>query len=161
MVAGMLALTLAAAMFESVWPPSDAGVTGIGGVFFKVDDPQAFTAWYREHLGIEATEYGANFYWRTLDGDRVGRTVWTPFPRESTYFGDSDQQIMINYRVKDLEKLLAKLEEKGVERIGEIETYDYGTFAWIHDLEGNRVELWEPVDWTSEEYRDRMGGVDD
>ena len=100
-------------------------------------DPQAFSAWYREHLGIEATEYGANFYWRTLDGDRVGRTVWTPFARKSTYFGDSDQQIMFNYRVNDLEQLLAELEEKGVERIGEIETYDYPTFAGGHPLQGH------------------------
>lgn len=122
-----------------------ARVTGIGGVFFKADDPEALRAWYGEHLGIEADEYGSSFMWRdSADPDRRGRTVWNLFPRGSDYFGPGDQQFMVNYRVDDLAALLAELESKGVNPVADVEEYEFGRFAWILDGEGNRVELWEP-----------------
>ena len=126
-------------------------VTGIGGVFFKVDDPARFSAWYREHLGIDAARPADNFVWRERDApDNVGYTVWSPFPRDTGYFGSSEQPLMINYRVRDLDALLAKLRAAGVEQVKDVEEYPYGRFAWILDGEGNRVELWEPAQQTAE-----------
>ncbi len=121
-------------------------VTGIGGVFFKAEDPDALRAWYGEHLGIEATAQGANFMWRERDDPhRLARTVWSVFPEGTDYFGGSDQDFMVNYRVDDMDALLDRLGEAGVEQVGETERYDFGSFAWIVDGEGNRVELWEPA----------------
>jgi predicted enzyme related to lactoylglutathione lyase len=121
-------------------------VTGIGGVFFKADNPRQLQAWYRDHLGIEPGAQGVNFFWRDRDNPEVlGFTVWSVFPRETNYFGAGDQELMINYRVRDLDGLLAKLRAEGIEA-REREEYDYGRFAWIVDGEGNRIELWEPTD---------------
>lgn len=134
-------------------------ITGIGGVFFKADDPARLQAWYREHLGIDAGDAGANFWWRNReDPGRHGRTVWSVFARDSGYFGDTGQQWMINYRVDDLDGLLARLREQGIERVGDIEAYWFGRFAWIVDGEGNRVELWEPADLSPAQYREKMEG---
>ena len=123
----------------------EAAVTGIGGVFFKVQDPQRFSAWYKEHLGIETGPAGATFRWREHENsDVVGRTVWTPFPRNTEYFGPGSQDFMINFRVKHLNRLLTRLKAAGVQQADTVEEYPYGRFAWILDVEGNRVELWEP-----------------
>lgn len=120
-------------------------VTGIGGVFFKADDRKAMLAWYREHLGIPTDEYGWGFQWRELDRpDEVGRTQWGPFDRDTDYFGPKETDCMINYRVDDLAALLAQLEAAGIEQVKPMESYEYGTFAWVEDPEGNRIELWEP-----------------
>ena len=126
------------------------GVRGIGGIFFKADDPERIAAWYEEHLGIgRDTEGFATMGWRELDRpDAVGETVWAPFPRDTEYFGADDGQWMINYRVDDLEAELARLKASGVELVGEPETFEYGTFAWGRDIEGNKFELWEPADET-------------
>ena len=119
-------------------------VSGIGGVFIRVRDPERMTAWYREHLGIAAEDGHADFLWREHDNpNKTGRTVWSLFPDDTDYFGPGKQPVMINYCVSDLEKLLAQLREGGV-TIEKVEDYDYGRFAWITDPEGNRVELWEP-----------------
>jgi catechol 2,3-dioxygenase-like lactoylglutathione lyase family enzyme len=117
-------------------------VNGIGGVFFKVRDPKKMRAWYRDHLGIDATKAGyVNFDWREKDNpDRLGRTVWTLFPTNSTYF---TAPLMINYRVANLDRMLAQLRRDGVE-VAKTQDFDYGRFAWITDPEGNRIELWEP-----------------
>ena len=132
-------------------------VGGIGGVFFKADDPARLRAWYREHLGIGADGQGVNFVWREWDDANVaGYTVWSAFPRDTRYFGAGDQQVMINYRVRDLDALLAKLEDEGVRRDGGIDEYWYGRFAWIFDGEGNRVELWEPARMSIEEFERRL-----
>ncbi|NIR47767.1 VOC family protein [candidate division KSB1 bacterium] len=132
-------------------------VTGIGGVFFKVNDPEQFRAWYKKHLGIRASASGANFFWRKSDDPQsFARTVWTPFPQNSDYFGPGAQQIMINYRVRELDALLNKLTAAGVEQVGKVEEYWYGRFAWIIDGEGNRVELWEPVDLSPDEFERRL-----
>ncbi len=112
-------------------------VTGIGGIFFRSRDPKARTAWYREHLGIEAGHEGI---WQQQEG----MTVFAPFPADSDYF-PADQPFMLNLRVTDIDALAAKLEAAGiaVERRPEWET-DYGRFARIHDPEGLPIELWEP-----------------
>ena len=119
-------------------------VTGIGGVFFKAQDPNAMKEWYRKHLGIDAGDYGATFDWReTEDPQKEGQTVWTLFPNDTKYFAPSTSPFMINYRVEDLHGLVAMLREEGVV-VEKVDDSDYGKFAWISDPEGNRIELWEP-----------------
>ena len=121
-------------------------VTGIGGVFFKCKDPEMIRAWYRKHLGIESDQYGCTFRWTDSTSSEIeGTTVWAPFKEESDYFDPSEKPFMINFRVADLDGLMALLQEEGVRIIGEIEEEIYGKFAWILDPEGNKVELWEPV----------------
>lgn len=117
-------------------------VTGIGGVFFRSADPAGLAAWYAEHLGLDS---GA-------DGDQVweqeaGPTVWAPFPRDSDYLGGPDQQVMINFRVRDLDAMLAQLRAAGVSIDGEVdEAPGIGRFAHVVDPAGTRLELWEPSD---------------
>ena len=133
------------------------GVSGIGGVFFKADDPAELRTWYERHLGIVAGQQGVNFFWREQDDTTAfGRTVWSLFPRDTNYFGPSGQELMINYRVRDLDALLVRLQAEGVQQVGAIDEYWYGRFAWIVDGEGNRVELWEPVDHSPEEFERRL-----
>ena len=114
------------------------GVTGIGGLFFRSNDPEARAAWYREHLGIEA---GGEGIWQ----QQGGPTVLAPFPADSDYFA-ADQPFMLNLRVTGLDALAQQLEAAGiaVERRPEWDTTDYGRFARIHDPEGLPIELWEP-----------------
>ena len=123
-----------------------ARVTGLGGIFFKAQDPSALRAWYREHLGLAADEHGSvTFAWR--DGERperTGQTVWALFPADTRYFEPSRAPFMINFRVDDLDGLLSQLRQAGVEVEGRVEEYDYGRFAWVTDPEGHRIELWEP-----------------
>ena len=119
-------------------------VTGIGGVFFRAQDPNRLSTWYRNHLGVNANEGHASFLWREHDNPETpGRTEWCAFPAETDYFGPSRQPFMINYRVPNLERMLDQLRRKGV-TIEKVEDYDYGRFAWITDPEGHRIELWEP-----------------
>ena len=129
-------------------------VTGIGGVFFKSNDPQKIREWYSRHLGIQANEYGAVFDWKQKnDPTQFGHTVWNPFPANTKYFDPGKKDFMFNYRVDNLEELIKTLKAEGVEVVGEIEGYEYGKFGWIMDPEGNKIELWEPND---EEFR-KMG----
>jgi predicted enzyme related to lactoylglutathione lyase len=122
-------------------------VTGIGGLFFKCKDPEKTKQWYGKHLGLSVHEWGASFEWRDKEKpDQVCHTAWSPFPADTDYFGPSKKEFMFNYRVESLEELLKVLAEEGVEIVGEIEEYDYGKFGWIMDPEGNKIELWEPVD---------------
>lgn len=120
-------------------------VTGIGGVFFKAQDPKALYAWYEKHLGIKLEPHGggASFRWSD-DGDPDGVTIWAIFPRDTAYFGAGPQTLMLNFRVENLDALLAELRKENVWVDPKREDYDYGRFAWIKDAEGNRVELWEP-----------------
>ena len=120
-------------------------VTGLGGFFFKTKDPQAVKPWYREHLGLNTDDYGCTFWWKDKDGNDCS-TQWSPFKEDTQYFKPSEKQFMMNFRVADLENLLKTLKEEGVTVVGEMETYDYGKFGWILDNEGNKIELWEPVD---------------
>jgi predicted enzyme related to lactoylglutathione lyase len=122
-------------------------VTGIGGVFFKAQAPDKLRDWYRQHLGIESDSHGATFQWRHLDQPgRVGKTIWSPFPHDTGYFNPSEKPFMFNYRVANLDALLAELRNAGVAVDDRIEEYEYGRFAWIMDPEGNRIELWEPAE---------------
>ncbi len=116
-----------------------AKVTGIGGVFFRCADPAATRAWYATHLGIAADEYGHNFV--AAAGDH---TVWAPFKADTDYFGAGDQPFMINLRVDDLPGMLAGLEAAGIHHVGDVLNESYGSFAWIEDIDGRRVELWQP-----------------
>lgn len=121
-------------------------VTGIGGVFFKSNDPEKMKAWYGKHLGLPVTDWGATFSWKETDeGGKQRHTVWTPFPADSEYFAPSEKGCMFNYIVEDLDALLPLLAAEGVQIVGEVETYDYGKFGWILDPEGNKIELWQPM----------------
>ncbi|MEL7534587.1 MAG: VOC family protein [Bacteroidota bacterium] len=122
-------------------------VTGIGGIFFKCDDPDKMKSWYNEHLGIETDQYGGVFRWKSAtEADKTCYTAWSPFSRKSTYFEPSQKEFMFNYRVDNLEALLAELKKEGVTVVGEIESFSYGKFGWVLDPEGNKIELWEPID---------------
>jgi len=121
-------------------------VTGLGGLFFKAENPEALYAWYEKHLGIKRGPYGAvDFTWReSNEKAKEGKTVWAIFPKSTTYFQPSGASFMMNFRVADLDGLLNALKEEGVEIDPHREDYEYGRFAWIMDPEGNRIELWEP-----------------
>jgi len=123
-------------------------VTGIGGVFIKAKDPKAMAAWYEKHLGVgfEGQSY-MSFKWINENNPDVpGSTVFSFFKTESDYFAPSASPFMINFRVKDLDALLDRLIAEGVEVVGDRQTYDYGKFGWCIDPDGNKIELWEPVD---------------
>src|SRR5438105_2772657 len=120
-------------------------VTGIGGIFFKANDPEKLAAWYREHLGITPSADGSVvFRWRE---DKIpenrGYTVWAPFPAATRYFDPSTAPFMINYRVRDLDAVVAELRKAGVTIDDRREDSEFGRFAWILDPEGNRIELWQ------------------
>lgn len=121
-------------------------VTGLGGIFFKCNDPKAMNDWYTKNLGIDNKGYGATFEWREADSDAKGSTTWSTFSVDTKYFDPSKKDFMINYRVEDLEGLLSLLRADGVTIIDEIATYEYGKFVHILDPEGNAIELWEPID---------------
>jgi predicted enzyme related to lactoylglutathione lyase len=122
-------------------------VTGIGGIFFKAKDPKALGAWYKTHLGIDVSDWGGcTFDWAEPGApQRPGQTVWSLFPDDTTYFSPGTAPFMINYRVADLESLVAQLRVEGcaVDEKG-IQDNEYGKFAWVLDPEGNRLELWQP-----------------
>ncbi|MHC4450831.1 MAG: VOC family protein [Planctomycetota bacterium] len=126
-------------------------VTGIGGIFFRAQDPDATRSWYATHLGLNMDpSYGTSFEWRHADdSNKKGYTAWGPFAQDTDYFGDSGQQFMVNYRVADLEALIETLRGEGVVIAKEMQTFDYGKFAHIVGPDGHRIELWEPID---EEY---------
>lgn len=114
-------------------------VDGIGGVFFRSHDPDAIRAWYAEHLGIDMEDFGTVF--TAKEGDQ---TVWAPFKQDTDYFGAPEQQLMVNFRVRDLDAMLRQLREAGVEVLEHVEEHEYGRFGWAIDPEGHRFELWEP-----------------
>lgn len=122
-------------------------VTGLGGVFFKSKDTKKAQAWYAKHLGIESGQYGGMFQWRLHDHpEKEAYTAWSIFKDDTTYFGPSKKEYMFNYRVENLQELLKVLKEEGVEIVGEMEVFEYGKFGWIMDPDGNKIELWEPID---------------
>lgn len=121
-------------------------VTGIGGVFIKARDPKALCAWYRDHLGIDVQDWGGtSFRWHDPEAPEPhGATVWSIFPDSSNYFDPSPARFMINYRVADLDGLLAALRAEGCQVDEKVEASEFGRFGWVMDPEGNRVELWQP-----------------
>jgi glyoxylase I family protein len=117
-------------------------VTGIGGFFFRAKDPKALALWYQQHLGILTIP--------TSDGEtawqqEAGATAFTPFPETSKYFGDPQKVWMLNFRVRDLDKMAAQLQAAGIEVKIDPQSYPYGRFARLHDPEGNPIELWQPA----------------
>lgn len=122
-------------------------VTGIGGVFFKARNPQQLMEWYNEYLGIQFQHGYIQFKWIDDQGNKAtGSTSLSIFKEESTYFSPSEKPYMINFIVSDLRALLAELREKGVTIAGDMQEHDYGRFGWIIDPEGNKIELWEPIE---------------
>jgi predicted enzyme related to lactoylglutathione lyase len=121
-------------------------VTGIGGIFFKSQNAEQLREWYRAHLGIEADGgNGFAFEWRERDKpDEVGMTIWSVFAGHTKYFEPSKASFMINYRVDDLDAVLAALRAEGVEVDEKVEDSEFGKFGWIMDPDGNRIELWQP-----------------
>lgn len=122
-------------------------VTGLGGVFFKAQDPDKLRAWYREHLGLEFDDYGSVVFGCPEGEDEraAAQTVWSLFPSDTKYFEPSSAAFMINYRVENLAALLDQLRSEGVKVDERMEEFDYGKFGWVMDPEGNRIELWEPA----------------
>ncbi len=122
-------------------------VTGVGGVFFKCEDPNAVKDWYKKHLGFNTDQWGTTFEFKKVENpSESGYLQWSPFAKNTEYFQPSEKAFMINYRVEDIEWLVTKLKEEGVTVLDDIETYPYGKFIHILDPEGNKIELWEPID---------------
>jgi predicted enzyme related to lactoylglutathione lyase len=133
-------------------------VTGIGGVFFKCKDPKKLREWYKAHLGVNTNQYGSVFeWWQGADSSKKGFTQWSPFNEKTKYFAPSTKEFMINYRVANLDWLVKQLKTEGVEITDSIETVDYGKFVHILDLEGNKIELWEPNDIEFEKLGKKIG----
>ncbi len=124
-------------------------VLGIGGVFFKAQDPKALAAWYREHLGVPIEQGQTYGTFASTAADE--QTVWSTFPTDTKYFGTGPQSLMVNYRVRDLDAMLKQLRAAGAQVDDKVEDYGYGKFCWASDPEGNRFELWEatPAEATS------------
>jgi glyoxylase I family protein len=116
-------------------------VTGIGGIFFRARDPVSLSQWYQKHLGISLApaSYDQPPWWQD-----AGPTVFAPFPEASTYFGDAKQAWMINFRVRNLDRIVRQLHAAGITVKVDPEQYPNGRFARLHDPEGNPIELWEP-----------------
>jgi len=133
-------------------------VTGIGGIFFKCKDPKKIREWYKTNLGLNTNDYGAVFEWRQgADTTKKGFTQWSPFNEKTKYFEPSTKDFMVNYRVENLETLVAGLKKNGVIIVDTIETVGYGKFVHILDIEGNKVELWEPNDIEYEKLGNQLG----
>lgn len=119
-------------------------VTGIGGIFFKSSDPKALGAWYRDHLGLDVADWGgAVFQWGGADS-APGITIWSPFAHDTNYMAPGTAPFMINFRVADLDALLAALRSEGCHVVERTESSEQGKFGWVIDPEGNKVELWQP-----------------
>lgn len=122
-------------------------VTGIGGIFFFSDEPSKIREWYGKNLGLEINEYGSTFEFRNANRpEEINYLEWSPFKKGSKYFAPSKKEFMVNYRVQNMEGLVKKLKANGVTIVDSIQTYDYGKFVHVMDPEGNKMELWEPVD---------------
>ena len=137
---GLLAGTIACT--PALADPAPGHVTGIGGVFIKARDPKALGAWYRDMLGLPLQPWGgAMLRYDAPNHPQVA--AWSTFPASSSYFAPSTSPFMIDYAVDDLDALLARLHDKGVEPVKRSDDAK-GKFAWVMDPEGNKVELWEP-----------------
>jgi predicted enzyme related to lactoylglutathione lyase len=132
-------------------------VTSIGGIFFKCKNPAAMREWYQRHLGFNTDKYGTTFEWRQAnDSSKKGFTQWGPFNETTRYFEPSEKDFMINYRVENLQELVTQLKSEGVQVVDKIDIFEYGCFVHIMDIEGNKLELWEPND---NEYEKILGAV--
>lgn len=121
-------------------------VHGLGGVFFKAEDPQALSAWYARHLGLGAEEWGgALLPWNRADTGEAAYTVWSPFKADTSYFQPSEKSYMLNFRVDDLDATLAALRAEGCQVLDRREDGEQGKFGYVMDPEGGLVELWQPA----------------
>ena len=121
-------------------------ILGIGGVFFKSANRDQMREWYSKHLGLADKGGGAMLPWREREDPKKEHvTVWTIFPSTTDYFGSGNAPFMINYIVDDLDALLDRLKEEGVKIDPKRMDESYGRFAWIYDLDGNKIELWQPT----------------
>jgi predicted enzyme related to lactoylglutathione lyase len=126
-------------------------VTGVGGIFFKCKDPKAVKAWYAKHLGLNMDEYGTAFVSRyEQDSTRRAILQWGAFKETTKYFLPSTKEFMINYRVENLDWLVKELKKEGVTICDSMDVQPYGKFIHIMDMEGNKIELWEPIDWQTD-----------
>lgn len=119
-------------------------VTGIGGIFFKAANPKALSAWYRDHLGLDTSDWGGAIFPWGGEGSAKDMTIWSPFAQDTDYMAPSTASFMINFRVNDLDALLTVLRTEGCNVLERTETSEQGKFGWVIDLEGNKVELWQP-----------------
>jgi predicted enzyme related to lactoylglutathione lyase len=121
-------------------------VTGIGGIFFKAKEPKVLGQWYAQNLGIDVQSWGgATFEWRdATDPERPGSTAWSLFSMDTKYLDPSTAPFMVNYRVADLDAMLAQLRAAGVQVDEKVDESEYGRFGWAMDPDGNRFELWQP-----------------
>ena len=119
-------------------------VTGIGGIFFKSPDPKRLCAWYRDHLGLDVTDWGGViFSWGGPDSV-PGMTLWSPFAAGTDYMAPSEASFMVNFRVADVAALLAALRAEGCNVLDKTDDSEHGKFGWVIDPDGNKIELWEP-----------------
>jgi predicted enzyme related to lactoylglutathione lyase len=133
-------------------------VTGIGGIFFKCKDPKKMREWYQKNLGLNTNQYGTVFeWWQGADSTKKGFTQWSPFSEKTKYFDPSTKDFMINYRVENMEALVEELKKNGVTVVDTIEKVEYGKFVHILDVEGSKIELWEPNDIEYEKLGKQMG----
>ena len=121
-------------------------VTCIGGIFFKVKDPNKTKEWYAKNLGLVTNEYGSVFEFKTAEAEDLAYLNWSPMKEDTTYFEPSKKEFMVNYRVENIEDLVAELKSNGVTILDEITSYEYGKFVNVLDPDGNNIELWEPID---------------
>ncbi len=129
-------------------------VTGLGGIFFKCKNPEELKLWYTQHLGLNTDQWGTSFEWRQSDHPSIpGYTQWSPFSEKSTYF---EGPMMMNYRVDNLDYLIKEFTRDSVIILDTISKFDYGRVLHIRDLEGNKIELWEPKD---NEYHKIASGI--
>ena len=132
---------------ESIMNDTTPKVTGIGGIFFRSKNPKEMNEWYGKNLGLAIDDYGSAFEFRNANRpEEINYLRWSPFDEMTDYFNPSIKEFMINYRVQNIEGLVKKLKESGVTIVDEIAEYEYGKFVHIMDPEGNKIELWEPVD---------------
>lgn len=132
---------------ETVMNDTTPKVTGIGGIFFHSKNPKEISEWYGKNLGLVIDDYGSPFEFRNANRpEEINYLRWSPFEEGTDYFKPSEKEFMINYRVQNIEGLVKKLSENGVTIVDEIEEFEYGKFVHIMDPEGNKIELWEPVD---------------
>jgi|ERR1043165_277949 predicted enzyme related to lactoylglutathione lyase len=140
--------------------PKIKKATGIGGIFFKCKDGKKLRQWYSTHLGLNTNQYGCVFEWyQGADSTKKGFTQWSPFKETTKYFEPSAKDFMINYRVENMDALVAQLKRDSVTVVDTIEVASYGKFVHILDLEGNKLELWEPNDVEYEKLGKQMGSV--
>ena len=138
--------------------PGIKKVTSVGGIFFKCKDPKKIREWYQKHLGLNTNQYGAVFEWyQGADSTKKGFLQWSPFNEKTKYFEPSTKDFMINYRVENLAALVDELKKDTVTIVDTIQSVEYGKFVHVLDVEGNKIELWEPNDVEYEKLGNQLG----